>query len=98
MLLPISHWALEVTPAAALSNIDSEAGLLAALSRRLKLFWPELVKIVVVDAPIEPPSTAPRGKPRKPRRTEVQLETLEDRSDYTRPSDETISGEEPDER
>jgi hypothetical protein len=38
----ISFWALEVAPAAALENIDSEVGLLNGLAHRLKGIWPEL--------------------------------------------------------
>lgn len=44
----ISYWALEVAPAAARSKISSEAGLLAALARRLKPIWPELAKTVAL--------------------------------------------------
>jgi hypothetical protein len=54
----ISHWALDIAPTAALSNIDSEAGFLAGLSRRLRRFWPELAKTVTADLP---PSTTPIG-------------------------------------
>lgn len=43
----ISHWALDVAPNAALSNIDSESGFLAGLSRRLNDFWPELANTVM---------------------------------------------------
>ena len=44
----ISYWALEVAPKAALSNISSEVGLLAALARRLKPIWPELAETVTL--------------------------------------------------
>ena len=44
----ISYWALEVAPDAALSNISSEVGLLAALARRLKPIWPELADTVAL--------------------------------------------------
>jgi hypothetical protein len=93
----ISHWALEVAPAAALSNIDAEAGFLAGLSRRLKLFWPELAKTVTADVAVEPAPKTPRGKPRKPRKKEVPIEAMESRSDYAGPSEDAIKGEEPDE-
>jgi hypothetical protein len=43
----ISHWALDVAPDAALSNIDSDTGFLAGLSHRLKDFWPELASTVM---------------------------------------------------
>ncbi len=54
----ISHWALDVAPAAALENIGAQAGFLAALSRRLKQFWPELAKTVTMDAPAESKGTS----------------------------------------
>jgi hypothetical protein len=79
----ISHWALEVAPAAALSNIDAEAGFLAGLSRRLKGFWPELARTVVAEVP-----TTGKALP---------LEKLEKQSGYVGPSDEAVHGEEPDE-
>ncbi len=44
----MSYWALEVAPKAALSNISSEVGLLAALARRLKPIWPELADTVTL--------------------------------------------------
>jgi len=93
----ISHWALEVAPAAALSNIDAETGFLAGLSRRLKLFWPELAKTVTVDVAVEPAPKTPRARPRKSRKKEVPIETMETRSSYTGPSEDAIKGEEPDE-
>lgn len=93
----ISHWALEVAPAAALSNIDAEVGLLSALSRRLRLFWPELARTVVVEVPVEGEVTAPRKKPRRPRRKEVPIESLEAQSDYAGPGPDAVRGEEPDE-
>ncbi|RYG37385.1 MAG: hypothetical protein EON93_03685 [Burkholderiales bacterium] len=40
----MSHWALEVAPQAALANIDSSAGMLFLLQRRLKKLWPELAQ------------------------------------------------------
>ena len=42
----IAHWALDVAPKAAVENIDTAAGLLAALERRLKPIWPELARTV----------------------------------------------------
>lgn len=87
----ISYWALEVAPEAALSNIDAEAGLLAAMSRRLKQFWPELARTVTADVS-EPSSTRTKRK-----KKEVRVETLEAKSSYVGPSDEAIKGEEPDE-
>jgi len=93
----ISHWALEVAPAAALSNIDAEVGLLSALSRRLKLFWPELARTVVADVPVEGAAATARARPRKPRRRDVPIESLESRSDYAGPGPEAVHGEEPDE-
>jgi hypothetical protein len=47
----MTHWALEVAPQAALSNIDSTAGLLALLARRLKKLWPELAQTVTENLP-----------------------------------------------
>lgn len=44
----MSHWALEVAPLAALSNIDSQTGMLSLLARRLKKLWPELAKTVSI--------------------------------------------------
>lgn len=44
----MSYWALEAAPKAALSNISSEAGLLAALARRFKPIWPELADTVTL--------------------------------------------------
>ncbi len=38
----ISHYALDVAPAAALENITSAAGMLVLARRRLLRFWPEL--------------------------------------------------------
>lgn len=93
----ISHWALEVAPAAALSNIDAEVGLLSGLSRRLKLFWPELAKTVVAEVAVDDIGAKARLKPRKPRTKEVKLESLESQSDYAGPTRDAIHGEEPDE-
>ncbi|PKQ04975.1 MAG: hypothetical protein CVT72_10910 [Alphaproteobacteria bacterium HGW-Alphaproteobacteria-11] len=93
----ISHWALEVAPAAALSNIDAEAGFLSALSRRLKLFWPDLARTVVADVSVEGASKASRQRSRTLRRKEVRVKSLEERSEYSGPSSEAVGGEEPDE-
>ncbi len=83
--------ALEVAPEAALSNIDAEAGLLAAMSRRLKQFWPELARTVTADV------SEPSSNRTKRKKKEVRVETLEAKSSYVGPSDEAIKGEEPDE-
>lgn len=83
----MSHWALTVAPAAALSNIDAEAGLLAALSRRLHSVWPELAKTVTAEVGLEQPVA----------RREVAIEKLEESSDYSEPSADAIKGEGPDE-
>ncbi|MGO4726944.1 MULTISPECIES: hypothetical protein [unclassified Inquilinus] len=77
----ISHWALEVAPAAALSNIDAEAGLLAGLSRRLRLFWPELARTVTADIAIDEEASVPRSRPRKPRQADLKLTEIEKISD-----------------
>lgn len=50
----MTHWALKVAPQAALSNIDSSAGLLALLARRLKKLWPELARTVTASASCPP--------------------------------------------
>ena len=93
----ISHWALDAAPAAALSNIDSEAGLLAALSRRLKQFWPELSRTVTVDvAAVNAPAEA-LSQPLHPPTVEVPIESLESASDYEGPSADAVHGDEPDE-
>jgi hypothetical protein len=42
----VSYWALEVAPAAALGNISSEMGLLAAMERRLMPIWPALARTI----------------------------------------------------
>src|SRR5207249_3515196 len=88
----ISHWALDVAPAAALTNIDAEAGFLAALSRRLKEFWPQLAKTVVVDL-----GEKAAGSKRRRTRKEVPIESLEAKSKYKGPSEDAVRGEEPDE-
>lgn len=89
----ISYWALDVAPAAALSNIDAEAGLLAALSRRLRLFWPELAKTVIAEVATDKSSPRPRRKPKKSGEADLPLAELEGMSDYAGPSDEAISGD-----
>lgn len=91
----ISHWALDVAPAAALGNIDAEKGFLAALSRRLKKFWPDLAKTVMVDIPDPAALKSPGAKTRKPRK-EVRIESLEPQSSYDGPSENAVKGEEPD--
>ncbi len=77
----MSHWALTVAPAVALSNIGAEKGFLAALSRRLHTVWPELIKRSTTD------TAAQKGVP---------LEKLEEASGYVGPSDDAVKGEEPD--
>jgi len=89
----ISYWALDVAPAAALTNIDAEAGFLAALSRRLKQFWPELAKTVIADVPAE---IGKKAKGRRPQKQEVRIESLESKTSYDGPSDQAVTGEEPD--
>lgn len=93
----MSHWALEVAPAAALSNIDSEAGMLSVLSRRLKLFWPELAKTVVVELSGERKARTPASKPRRTKTIEAPLAAVEQSSDYAGPSPEAVHGEPADE-
>lgn len=93
----MSHWALEVAPAAALSNIDAEAGMLAVLSRRLRLLWPELARTVMVDVATNEPARAPRRRPTRPRVAEAPLETMEQVSGYIGPGPDAVHGEEPDE-
>jgi hypothetical protein len=44
----MSHWALEVAPMAALTNIDSATGMLSLLARRLRGLWPELAQTMTV--------------------------------------------------
>lgn len=44
----VGYWALEVAPEAALENISSDAGLMRAMSRRLKAIWPELADTVTL--------------------------------------------------
>ncbi len=87
----ISYWALEVAPEAALSNIDAEAGFLAALSRRIKQVWPELAKTSTVDVSAPSGSKMPRG--RRSKKRDVTIESLEAKSDYTEPSSNSVSGE-----
>lgn len=88
----ISHWALEVAPAAALSNIDSELGLLAGLSRRLKRFWPELARTVMAEVATIPVSARAGKKAREPSETDIPLTEAERLSDYRGPSDDAVSG------
>jgi hypothetical protein len=82
----MSHWALTVAPAAALSNIGAEQGFLATLSRRLHTVWPALVKTVTADI----------GGEQTAGRKEVPIGRLEEASDYAGPSDDAVKGEEPD--
>ncbi|MCC6206431.1 MAG: hypothetical protein IT533_15665 [Hyphomicrobiales bacterium] len=93
----ISHWALEVAPAAALSNIDAEAGLLAVLSRRIHTVWPELAKTVTADIATEELPVEPGPKRRRPRRRDVPIEKIAETSGYAGPSEEAVKGDEPDE-
>lgn len=90
----ISHWALEVAPAAALSNIDAEAGFLAGLSRRLKGFWPDLAKTVVVEIPV---ASSGKIETRRRKKQEIPIEKLETQSDYSGPTSDAVRGEELDE-
>lgn len=90
----ISYWALEVAPGAALSNIGADMGFLAGLSRRLRGFWPELARTVVVDLPV---SGKAARKRRNPRSENIPIETLEKASDYKGPTADAIGGEPPDE-
>jgi hypothetical protein len=48
------HWALEIAPRSALSNIDSGGGFLYLLAKRLHKFWPELARGIVVNELHEP--------------------------------------------
>ena len=93
----ISHWALDVAPEAALSNIDAEAGFLAGLSRRLKVFWPELARTVTVDVSVREGPKGNGKKKRKSPKQEVPVATLEKQSSYDGPSEDAITGEPPDE-
>jgi hypothetical protein len=89
----ISHWALEVAPEAALSNIDAEFGFLANLSRRVKAFWPELARTVKVTVPAE---GALKGRRRKPRVEDIPLQQAEAVSGYVGPGPNALNGEEAD--
>lgn len=90
----ISHWALEVAPDAALSNIDAEFGFLANLSRRVKVFWPELARTIKVAVPESGPT---KGRRRKRRVADMPLLQAEAVSDYSGPGSDAVHGEEPDE-
>lgn len=81
----VSYWALDVAPEAALSNIDAESGLLAGLSRRLRGFWPELAKTVMVKVP---GSAAHR-------KADLPLTAVEATSGYTGPSEDAVSSDDP---
>jgi Restriction endonuclease NotI len=90
----ISHWALDVAPAAALENIGAQAGFLAALSRRLKQFWPELAKTVTVDAPTrEKAAASSRAESTK---SDTKITEMEHLSPYSGPSAGAVSSEAPD--
>lgn len=39
-----SHYALDVSPAAALAHIEAAGGFLEGMARRLRIHWPELAK------------------------------------------------------
>ncbi len=43
----MSHYALELAPAAAIGNIDCPGGMLSLLARRLHSFWPELARTLL---------------------------------------------------
>lgn len=92
----MSYWALEVAPAAALSNIDAETGMLSLLSRRLKEFWPELARTVVAEIAVERPGRRGR-KAVAIEKIEVALEELETTSDYAGPGANAVEGDPPDE-
>ena len=72
----ISHWALDVAPQAALTNIDAEAGFLAALSRRLRQFWPDLARTAHADV-----------KDASGSKRDVPLTEMEAESDYVGPNE-----------
>lgn len=44
----MSHYTLQVAPAAALENIGASTGMLAQLARRLRMIWPELARTITV--------------------------------------------------
>lgn len=93
----MSHWALEVAPAAALSNIDSEAGMLSVLSRRLKALWPELARTVIAEVATDRPRRRPGSRAPKAHVAEAPLESMEETSSYAGPGPEAVRGEDPDE-
>lgn len=62
-----SYWALDVAPAAALSNIDAEAGFLVGLARRLKGVWPELARTVMVEVSAEESAVSLKRSTAKPK-------------------------------
>jgi hypothetical protein len=88
-----SYWALEVAPAAALSNIDAEAGFFAGLSRRLKTVWPELAKTVVVGLSSEAASNVGASRRKRHQKSEIPISVLESRSDYTGPGEDAVKGD-----
>jgi hypothetical protein len=64
----VSYWALEVAPEAALGNISSEAGLLAAMARRLMPIWPELAATIVLESSGSSGLATPARRGRRPGR------------------------------
>jgi hypothetical protein len=62
----VSYWALEVAPEAALGNVSSEAGLLAAMARRLTPIWPELARTIVLEARESTEQGQPARRRRRP--------------------------------
>jgi hypothetical protein len=91
----MSYWALEVAPAVALSNIDAEAGMLSVLSRRLKLFWPELAKTVIAEVAVGRQPRSPRGSARRPNFADVPLEAIELATDHGGPGPDGLPEEKP---
>ncbi len=71
--------------------------MLSVLSRRLKLFWPELAKTVVVELSGEVKAKRPASRPRHTKTIQAPLATVEQSSDYGGPSPEAVQGEPPDE-
>ena len=91
-----SYWALDVAPAAALSNIDAERGFLVGLSRRLKALWPELARTVVAEVSVAAPAAEPRRRAKRVKQVDVPLEELAQASDYQGPTADAVKGDEPD--
>jgi hypothetical protein len=82
----MAYWALEKSPAAALSSIDASTGFLAGLSRRLKGVWPDLAKTAVASV-----ATTSDGAPVV---VDVKLKVAEQHSDYAGPTKEAVDGDE----